>query len=57
MNDQDFENINDIKRLLKYIDKGKFDIKAWSSALELLESLNLLTSEHEVYMDHMKYHH
>ena len=57
MNDKDFENINDIKRILKYIDKGKFDIKAWSSALELLESLNLLTSEHKEYMDHMKYHH
>jgi len=37
--------------------QGKFDIKAWSHALELLESLNLLTSEHKEYMDHMKHHH
>ena len=57
MNDKDFENINDIKRILKYIDKGKFDIKAWSRILELLESLNLLISEHKEYRDHLKYHH
>ena len=32
MNHKDFKNIKYIKRILKYIDKGKFDIKAWSNA-------------------------
>jgi len=57
MNDKDFENVNNIKRILKYIDKGKFDIKSWSNSSELLKSLELLISEHKEYLDHMKYHH
>ena len=57
MNDKDFENVNNIKRILKYIDKGKFDIKSWSNSSELLKSLELLISEHKEYLDHMKHHH
>ena len=57
MNDNDFKNIEDIQRILKYIDKGKLDLNAWSNALELNKSLTQLLNEHKEYMDHMKHHH
>tara|TARA_Y100001970_G_C14070656_1_gene769237 strand:- start:145 stop:318 length:174 start_codon:yes stop_codon:yes gene_type:complete len=57
MTDKDFDNIEKIIRILKYLDKGKLDISAWSNALELNESLCKLLSEHKEYLDHMKNHH
>ena len=57
MNDNDFKNIEDIQRILKYIDKGRLDLDAWSNALELNKSLIKLLDEHKEFMDHMKNHH
>ena len=57
MTEKDFENIEKIQRLLKYLDKGKLDQKAWINALELNASLVKLLSEYKEYQDHMKYHH
>ena len=57
MTDNDFKNIEDIQRILKYLDQGKLDSSAWSNALQLKESLNKLIDEHKEYMDHMKHHH
>ena len=57
MTDKDFKNIDDIQRILKYIEKGKLDTEAWSNIDELKNSLNLLIEEHKDYMDHMKLHH
>ncbi len=57
MNDDDFKNIEDILRILKYLDKGKLDEEAWPNALELKKSLDQMISEHKEYMDHMKHHH
>ncbi len=33
MNDNDFKNIEDIQRILKYIDKGKLDLEASSRCI------------------------
>jgi len=57
MTDSDFKNIEDIQRILKYLDQGKLDVSAWPNALQLKESLNKLIDEHKEYMDHMKHHH
>ena len=57
MTNKDFENIEQIQRILKYLDKGKLDQAAWTHALELGDSLNKLLSEHKEYIDHMKLHH
>ncbi len=57
MTDKDFKNIDDIQRILKYIEKGKLDSESWSNIDELKNSLNLLIEEHKDYMDHMKLHH
>tara|TARA_B100000886_G_C20245532_1_gene416463 strand:+ start:144 stop:317 length:174 start_codon:yes stop_codon:yes gene_type:complete len=57
MTDNDFRNIEDIKRILKYIEKGKLDIELLSNIEELKNSLKLLIQEHKDYMDHMKRHH
>ncbi len=57
MTDKDFKNIEDIKRILKYLDKGKLDIDSWSNALVLNKSLDLLLEEHKELVDHMKNHH
>ena len=57
MTDKDFDNLENIKRILKYLDKGKLDQTAWPNALELYESLNKLLLEHKELMDHMKHHH
>jgi len=57
MTDKDFKNIDDIKRILKYMDKGKLDIESWSNIDELKYSLELLIEEHKDYMNHMKLHH
>ena len=57
MTDSDFKNIEDIQRILKYLDQGKLDPSAWLNALQLKESLNKLIDEHKEYMDHMKHHH
>ena len=57
MTDKDFKNIDDIKRILKYIIKGKLDIESWSNIDELKYSLELLIEEHKDYMNHMKLHH
>ena len=57
MNDEDFQNIEDIKRILKYLDNGKLDIDSWHNALELKKSLDKMISEHNEYMEHMKHHH
>ena len=40
MNDNDFKNIEDIQRILKYIEKGKLDIESWSNIEDLKNSLN-----------------
>ena len=57
MTDKDFKNIDDIKRILKYIEKGKLDVESWSNIDELKNSLELLIEEHKDYMNHMKLHH
>ena len=57
MTDKDFKNIEDIKRILKYIKNGKLDVKSWDNIDELKNSLKLLIEEHKDYMDHMKLHH
>ena len=57
MNDDDFKNIEDIQRILKYLDKGKLDEEAWPNALELKKSLDKLIDEHKEYDEHMKLHH
>tara|TARA_B100000131_G_scaffold223649_1_gene215268 strand:- start:433 stop:606 length:174 start_codon:yes stop_codon:yes gene_type:complete len=57
MTDSDFKNIEDIQRILKYLDQGKLDPSAWPNVLQLKESLNKLIDEHKEYMDHMKLHH
>ncbi len=57
MNDNDFNNLEQIKRILKYLDKGKLDKDAWPNALELIESLDKLIYEHKEHVEHMKQHH
>ena len=57
MTDKDFKNIDDIKRILKYIEKGKLDVESWSNIDELKHSLELLIEEYKEYMNHMKLHH
>ena len=57
MTDKDFKNIEDIKRILKYIKNGKLDVKSWDNIDELKNSFKLLIEEHKDYMDHMKLHH
>ncbi len=57
MNDKDFNNIEDIQRILKYLDRGELDVSAWSNALELKASLDKLLDEHREYADHMRHHH
>ena len=57
MTEKDYDNLAQIERILKYLNKGKLDQSAWPNALELNESLNKLLSEHKEYLDHMKYHH
>ena len=57
MTDNDFKNIEDIKRILKYLDKGKLDATAWTNTLKLKESLDKLIDEHKEYIEHMKHHH
>ena len=54
---KDFKKIGDIKRILKYLDKGKLDIESWSNALDLNKSLDLLLEEHKELVDHMKHRH
>jgi len=57
MNDKDYKNIEDIKRILKYLNKGKLDIQSWSNSIDLIKSLDLLLEEHKELVDHMKHHH
>ena len=57
MTDKDFKNIEDIQRILKYLDKGKLDTTAWRNALELKGSLDKLLDEHKEYVAHMEHHH
>ena len=57
MTDNDFKNIEDIRRIIKYLAKGKLDIEIWPNADDLKKSLDLLIKEHKDYMDHMKHHH
>ena len=57
MTDRDFKNIEDIQRILKYIEKGKLDLNSWSNIDELKKSLELLIEEYKDYMNHMKLHH
>ena len=57
MIETDFKNIEDIQIILKYIDKSKFDIIAWSNTLELNDSLIKLINEHKDYIKHMEKHH
>ena len=49
MTDKDFKNLEDIQRILKYLDKGKLDATLWPNALELKESLDKLLDEHKEY--------
>ena len=56
MTDKDFKNIDEIIRMLKYLDKGKLDAKAWPNALEIKQSLDNLLDEHKEFMEHMKQH-
>ena len=57
MTDNDYKNIEDIQRILKYLYKGKLDTEAWSNALKLKDSLDKLINEHKEFADHMKSHH
>ena len=57
MTDKDFKNIEDIQRILKYLDKGKLDKTARPNALELKGSLDKLLDEHKEYVAHMDHHH
>ena len=57
MTEKDFRNIEDIQRILKYLDKGKLDSQSWPNALEIKKSLDKLLEEHKDYMDHMQHHH
>ena len=57
MTEKDLKNIEDIKRILKYLDKGKLDSQAWPNALEIKKSLDKLLEEHKDYMNHMQHHH
>ena len=57
MTDKDFKNIEDIQRILTYLDKGKLDSQAWPNALEIKKSLDKLLEEHKDYIDHMRHHH
>ena len=57
MTDKDFKNLEDIQRILKYLDKGKLDATAWPNALDLKVSLDRLLDEYKGYMEHMKHHH
>ncbi len=57
MTENDFKNIEDIKRILKYIDKGKLDPKIRTNALKLKKSLDQLMYEHSEYLEHMRNYH
>ena len=57
MTDKDFKNLEDIQRILKYLDKWKLDASLWPNALELKESLYKLLDEHKEYVAHMEHHH
>ena len=57
MTDNDFKNIEDIIRILKYLHKGKLNTENWSNALKLKESLDKLVYEHSEYLEHMRNHH
>ena len=57
MTDKDIKNIEDIQRILKYLDKGKLNTTAWPNALELKGSLDKLLDEHKEYVAHMDHHH
>ncbi len=57
MTDKDFENIDQIQQILKFIDKKKLDMEMWSNTNELKKSLLQLLAEHKELTDHMKYHH
>ena len=57
MTDKDFKNIDEIVRMLKYLDKGKLDVKAWPNALEIKQSLDKLLNEHKEFREHMNQHH
>ena len=39
MTENNINNIKEIMRILKYIDKGKLDISSWPNSLELYDSL------------------
>lgn len=57
MTEKDFNNIEKIQRILKYIDKGRLEIESWKNVLELNQSLNQLLVEYKELSDHMKHHH
>ena len=57
MTDKDYKNLEEIRRILKYLVKGKLDATLWPNALELKESLDRLLDEHSEYLEHMKHHH
>ena len=57
MTDKDFKNLEDIQRILKYLDKGQLDASLWPNALQLKESLDKLLEEHKEYVVHMEHHH
>ena len=57
MTEKDFKNLEDIQRILKYLDKGKLDASLWANALELKKSLDKLLDEHKEYVAHMEHHH
>jgi hypothetical protein len=57
MTEKDFKNLEDIQRILKYLDKGKLDASLWPNAIELKKSLDKLLDEHKEYVAHMEHHH
>ena len=57
MTDKDFKNIEDIKRIWKYMEKNKMDIKSWPNTAKMRNSLELLIEENKDYINHIQLHH
>ncbi len=57
MTDKDFKNIEDIKRIWKYMEKNKMYIKSWPNTAKMRNSLELLIEENKDYVNHIQLHH
>ena len=57
MTEKDFNKIEQIQQILKFIDKKKLDLTAWLNTIDLKKNLIQLLSEHNELTEHMKHHH